>query len=60
MSEEKVRVSGEMPRSPILPTLNPKAEQAAAEKAKGVNLPVPFYVGYVMDSRSFKFGLTYL
>jgi len=44
MSEEKVRISGEIPRSadsPILPTVNPDAEKK--EEDKGGIHPV-FYV----------------
>jgi len=45
MSEEKVRVSGEVPRagdSPILPTVNPDAEKFQEEKTGGIN--PAFYV----------------
>jgi len=44
MNEEKVRVSGELPRdAPVLPTLNPDAEKAAAEK-KSSGIPSFVYV----------------
>jgi hypothetical protein len=49
MSEEKVRVSGELSRpanSPILPTLNADAEKAAVEKATTTIVPTAVYVGY--------------
>jgi hypothetical protein len=49
MSEEKVRVSGELSRpatSPVLPTLNADAEKAAAEKAKATVVPTFVYVSY--------------
>jgi hypothetical protein len=46
MSEEKVRVSGEVPRaadSPILPTVNPAVEKKEAQQANGL-LPPWIYV----------------
>lgn len=48
MSEEKVRVSGDLtrPAVPALPTLNPDAEKAAAEKANANSMPTFVYVGY--------------
>ncbi len=49
MSEEKVRVSGEVPRaadSPILPTVNPAVEKKEAQQANGL-LPPWIYVVYV-------------
>lgn len=50
MSEEKVRVSGELsrPAAPVLPTLNPDAEKVAAEKATASAVPTFVYVGYVL------------
>lgn len=47
MSEEKVRVSGELsrPTTAALPTLNPDAEKAAADKANAASMPTFVYVG---------------
>ena len=48
MSEEKVRVSGEIPRgaeSPILPTVNPDVEKVQVQKGpKGLAIHPAFYV----------------
>jgi len=48
MNDDKVRLSGELPRpaAPVLPTLNPDAEKAAAEKKAAGGLSSVLYVMY--------------
>jgi hypothetical protein len=47
MGEEKVRISGEISRpadSPVLPTVNPEVEKAAAQKRADNGIPPAVYV----------------
>jgi len=47
MGEEKVRISGEISRpadSPVLPTVNPEVEKAAAQKKADNGIPPAVYV----------------
>jgi hypothetical protein len=55
MSEEKVRVSGEIPRAadtPILPTVNPAVEKNEAQQASKGLLPPWIYVVSVPNIRT--------